>query len=73
MDHNARQLRQQARHCRQLAEAHYDEQIRAMLRTMAEDFDEQALQKDAVAVRELRMGATLLDFGDTKLSPRRET
>jgi regulator of extracellular matrix RemA (YlzA/DUF370 family) len=48
MGQNARQLRQQALHCRQLAEALYDERTRAMLRTMAEEFDQEAVQKDAV-------------------------
>jgi len=37
------QLRHQAAHCRHLADSQHDERMRLILRTMASEFDQQAL------------------------------
>jgi hypothetical protein len=43
------QLRRQAEHCRQLAESHFDERTRLILKTMANEFDQQAHDMDSTA------------------------
>jgi DNA-binding ferritin-like protein len=40
------QLRRQAQHCRELADAHSDERTRVMLRSMAKELDEHAVQRE---------------------------
>jgi hypothetical protein len=47
---DAEQLRCQARHCRDLAEAHYDRRTQLMLRSMAKQFDEHAAQLEVSCV-----------------------
>lgn len=42
------QLRRQAQHCRELAEAHYDERTQLMLLSMARQFDENAAELEGV-------------------------
>lgn len=44
MNDDVEQLRCQAQHCRDLAEAHYDDRTQLMLRSMARQFDENADQ-----------------------------
>jgi hypothetical protein len=46
VDETPHQLRQQAEHCRHLANSQYDERLRLILRTMANEFDEQARDGD---------------------------
>jgi hypothetical protein len=43
----ATELRQHAEHCRRLANSSIDERTRIILRTMASEFDEQALDEEA--------------------------
>ena len=45
MDETPQQLRQQAEHCRHLAKSQFDERTRVILKTMAEEFDQQADDK----------------------------
>jgi len=40
------QLRRHAEHCRYLADSQVDERIRLILKTMASEFDQQALELD---------------------------
>jgi len=44
---NGADLRRHARHCRTMAHAHSDEQVRIILQTMASEFDDQADTADA--------------------------
>ena len=46
MDRTPQQLRQHAEHCRYLANSQVDERIRLILKTMAGEFDAQALELD---------------------------
>jgi hypothetical protein len=45
VDETPQQLRQQAEHCRHLAKSQFDERTRVILKTMAEEFDQQADDK----------------------------
>jgi hypothetical protein len=42
VDQTPQQLRQQAEHCRHLAESQFDERLRLILKTMASEFEQQA-------------------------------
>lgn len=46
MDETPQELRRHAEHCRHLAKSQFDERLRLILRTMANEFDEQALRFD---------------------------
>jgi len=46
VDRTPQQLRQHAEHCRHLANSQVDERIRLILKTMAGEFDGQALELD---------------------------
>jgi len=46
VDRTPLQLRQHAEHCRHLANSQVDERIRLILRTMAGEFDKQAVELD---------------------------
>jgi len=46
VDETPQQLRQQAEHCRHLAESHYDERVRLILITMADELERQADDSD---------------------------
>jgi len=46
VDRTPHQLRQHAEHCRHLADSQIDERTRLILRTMADEFDKQALDLD---------------------------
>jgi hypothetical protein len=39
-------LRQQAEHCRHLAQSQFDERLRLILKNMADEFDKQANESD---------------------------
>jgi len=47
VDQTPLQLRHQAEHCRHLANSQFDERLRLILKTMADEFDQQARDKDA--------------------------
>jgi hypothetical protein len=51
VDQTPQQLRQQAEHCRHLAESQFDERVRLILRDMADEFDQQATYSEASAER----------------------
>jgi hypothetical protein len=42
VDETPQQLRQQAEHCRHLAKSQFDERVRLILKTMADEFDQLA-------------------------------
>jgi len=44
------QLRHQAEHCRHLADSQNDERVRLILKTMATEFDQQAVDGEKAAV-----------------------
>jgi len=46
VDETPHQLRQQAEHCRHLAESQFDERVRLILTTMAEEFEKQAHDRE---------------------------
>jgi hypothetical protein len=43
VDRTPQQLRQHAEHCRHLANSQVDERMRLILKTMADEFDQQAV------------------------------
>jgi hypothetical protein len=47
VDSTPQQLRRQADHCRHLAESQGDARVRLILKTMAGEFDKQAVDLDA--------------------------
>jgi hypothetical protein len=49
VDQSPLHLRQQAEHCRHLAESQFDDRIRLILNTMADEFDKQA--RDGIPAR----------------------
>ena len=48
MDSSPLQLRRQAEHCRSIADSQADERVRLILKTMADEYDQQALDLDSV-------------------------
>jgi hypothetical protein len=53
VDRTPLQLRQHAEHCRHLADSQVDERVRLILRTMAGEFDKQAVELDDADENEL--------------------
>jgi hypothetical protein len=51
VDETPHQLRQHAEHCRHLAKSQFDERTRLILKTMADEFDQQAHDIDTNAQR----------------------
>jgi len=51
VDQTPQQLRQQAEHCRHLAESQFDERVRLILRNMADEFDQQATDSESSGER----------------------
>jgi len=51
VDQTPQQLRQQAEHCRHLAESQFDEWVRLILRNMADEFEQQATNSEYSAER----------------------
>ena len=49
VDETPQQFRQQAEHCRHLAESQFDERVRLILKTMADEFDQQAGDTDTTS------------------------
>jgi hypothetical protein len=49
VDETPQQLRQQAEHCRHLAESQFDERVRLILNTMAREFEQQACKSTSDA------------------------
>jgi hypothetical protein len=52
VDQTPQQLRHQAEHCRHLADSQVDERLRVILRTMADEFDLQALAAERAELKE---------------------
>jgi len=46
VDQTPQQLRHQAEHCRHLAKSQFDDRVRLILKTMADEFDKQARDTD---------------------------
>jgi hypothetical protein len=46
VDPTPQQLRQQAEHCRHLAKSQFDDRVRLILNSMADEFDQQARDTD---------------------------
>jgi len=49
VDQTPQQLRQQAEHCRHLAKSQFDDRVRLILRTMADELDQQARDTDMMS------------------------
>jgi hypothetical protein len=52
VDRTPQQLRQHAEHCRHLANSQVDERMRLILKTMADEFDQQAVDLRAARAEE---------------------
>jgi hypothetical protein len=46
VDETPYQLRRRAQHCRHLADSQFDERLRLILKSMADEFDQQAHESD---------------------------
>jgi hypothetical protein len=50
VDETPQQLRRQAEHCRHLAKSQFDERVRRILKTMADEFDQQSRHTNATSL-----------------------